>query len=241
MKKQIALVTGANRGIGYEVVKQLAQASYQVILTGRDSDKVNKAASELAGQGLAVEGMAMEVTDESSVKELAEKVLSKYGHLNVIINNAGGNFDYDKSVSQMDLKFASETLELNLLSAWRVSMAFLPLLIKVPGSRIVNVASGAGSHADTNFGLTVTGGSISAYGVSKCALNALTCKFATELKKDGILVNSVCPGFTATYPGAEAQGARPVKDGAASVVWAATLPPDGPTGGFFRDGKTIGW
>jgi NAD(P)-dependent dehydrogenase (short-subunit alcohol dehydrogenase family) len=103
------------------------------------------------------------------------------------------------------------------------------------------VSSGAGSHGDLQFGLTTGGGSVASYGISKAALNALTTKFATELVGTGILVNAVCPGLTATAPGMEAMGARPVAEGAASVIWAALLPNDGPSGGFFRDGQPLPW
>ena len=119
--------------------------------------------------------------------------------------------------------------------------AFLPYVLKSSSPRIVNVSSGAGSYADPYFGLATNSGSVAAYGISKLALNGLTVKLASELKEKKVLVNSVCPGFTATYPEAKAQGARPVEEGAASVVWAAMIDDDGPTGGFFRDGKSIAW
>jgi NAD(P)-dependent dehydrogenase (short-subunit alcohol dehydrogenase family) len=110
-----------------------------------------------------------------------------------------------------------------------------------PHGRIVIVSSGAGSHGEPQFGLSANGGAAATYGISKAALNALTSKLAAELEGSGVLVNAVDPGLTATYPGAEAMGARPVPDGAASVVWAATLPDDGPAGGFFRDGEPLPW
>lgn len=117
----------------------------------------------------------------------------------------------------------------------------MPLLRRSSHGRIVNVSSGAGSHGDTQFGLTTNRGAVASYGISKAALNALTTKLAAELDGTGILVNAVCPGLTATAPGMEAMGARPIPEGAASVVWAATLPDDGPTGGFFRDGNPLPW
>ena len=110
-----------------------------------------------------------------------------------------------------------------------------------PHPRVVNVSSGAGSHADPAFGLAVRGGAAATYGISKAALNALTSTLAAELAGTPVIVNAVCPGLTATYPGAEAMGARPVAESAAGVVWAATLPDDGPRGGFFRDAKPLGW
>jgi len=119
--------------------------------------------------------------------------------------------------------------------------AFLPLLQQSPHPRLVNVASGAGSHGDEQFGLTRRGGKAASYGISKAALLALTSTLAAELDGSNVLVNAVCPGLTATWPGAEAMGARPLPDGAASVVWAATLPDDGPHGGFFRNGHPVPW
>jgi NAD(P)-dependent dehydrogenase (short-subunit alcohol dehydrogenase family) len=119
--------------------------------------------------------------------------------------------------------------------------AFLPLLRKSEHARIVNVSSGAGSHGDQAFGLTTDNQMGTSYAVAKAALNALTVKVAKEVAVDNILVNSVCPGFTATFEGGDAMGARPVSEGAASVVWAATLPDGGPTGQFFRDGRPLPW
>jgi NAD(P)-dependent dehydrogenase (short-subunit alcohol dehydrogenase family) len=117
----------------------------------------------------------------------------------------------------------------------------LRLLRRSDHPRIVNLASGAGSHGDESFGLGRRQGAAASYGISKAALGALTSTFAAELATTGVLVNAVCPGLTATYPGAEAMGARPVVDGAASVVWAVTLPDGGPSGGFFRDGQPLPW
>jgi NAD(P)-dependent dehydrogenase (short-subunit alcohol dehydrogenase family) len=130
-------------------------------------------------------------------------------------------------------------METVLFGSWRLTQALLPLLRKSAHPRVVNVSSGAGSHADTSFGLYSGNGIGTSYAVAKKALNALTVKFANENKD--MLINAVCPGFTATFEGGEAMGARPVKDGAASILYAALLPDDGPTGGFFRDGQPIGW
>ena len=118
---------------------------------------------------------------------------------------------------------------------------FLPLIRRSGHGRIVNVSSGAGSHGDPQFGLTTNRGSAASYGISKAAINALTAKLAAELEGTGVLVNAVCPGLTATAPGMEAMGARPISEGAASVVWGAVIPDGGPTGGFFRDGEPLPW
>ncbi|MCX6856081.1 MAG: SDR family NAD(P)-dependent oxidoreductase [Verrucomicrobia bacterium] len=238
----IALVTGANRGLGLEVCRQLAMHGYTVILSGRDFEKVTQAAQELSSATQTVHPLALETGSHDSVMEAAETIARKFGRLDVLVNNAGGNFDTDSLTTTVAMDYVRETLEMNLIGAWRVIQAMLPLLRKSSHARIVNVSSGAGAfESEIGFGLTKMGGAAPAYSISKTALTALTVKLASELKDSGILINAVCPGWTATYPGGEAQGARPVAEGAASIVWAAMLPGDGPSGGFFRDGEKLSW
>ena len=150
------------------------------------------------------------------------------GRLDVLVNNAATYVDWTETATRADLAVAHQVLEVNLFGAWRLAIALLPLLRQSAHPRIVNVSSGAGSHGDNQFGLAKRGGTAASYGISKAALNALTSTLAAELADTPILVNAVCPGLTATWPGAEAMGARPVTEGAASVLWAATLPDDGP-------------
>lgn len=237
----IALVTGGNRGIGLEVVRQLAQNGMTVILAARDLAKAQESAAALAAEGLSVLAKAVDVSDGESVKRLAADVEAEFGVLDVLVNNAAAYVDWSETASVADIGSVRAVLETNLFGAWRMSQAFLPLMRKSAHGRIVNVSSGAGSHGDMQFGLTTNGGASASYGVSKAALNGLTSKLAAELASTSILVNSVCPGLTATAPGMEAMGARPVSEGAKSVVWAALLPDDGPNGGFFRDGKPLAW
>ncbi len=237
----IALVTGANRGIGLEVVRQLAAQGMTVILAARDMTKAQDAAEALKGIGLNVIPKVVDVADDASVRTLAEAVAAEFGHLDILVNNAAGYVDWMETASTADLAAVHTLLETNLFGAWRMTQAFLPLLRQSAHGRVVNVSSGAGSHGDTNFGLTTNNGASASYGISKAALNALTVKFAVELAGSGVLVNAACPGLTATAPGMEAMGARPVADGARSIVWVATLPDDGPTGGFFRDGQPLAW
>ncbi len=236
----IALVTGANRGIGLEVCRQLAQRGFTVILGSRDRGKGEQAARLLSEEGVNVNPHQLDVTDPASIDVLLAHVTQKWDWLDVLVNNAGINYDIWQKAGSTDLKMVRETLETNLFGAWRMCRAFLPLIRKSKHGRIVNVASEAGSF-QSPYGLGSMEGALPAYGVSKAALNALTVKLAAEHKGAGVLVNSVCPGWSATAPGSEAQGARPIPDGAAGVVWAATLPDDGPTGGFFRDGKPLPW
>ncbi|MBL8166494.1 MAG: SDR family NAD(P)-dependent oxidoreductase [Anaerolineae bacterium] len=241
MPTRIALVTGANRGIGLEVARQLGQQGMTVIVTARDQQKADSAAQELIAEGLNVIARTVDVSDDSSVRALAEDLNTQFGHLDVLVNNAAAYVDWTETASSADLGAVQTVLETNLFGAWRMTQALLPLLRKSSAARVVNVSSGAGSHGDTQSGLRTNRGAVASYGISKAALNALTVKFAVELEGSGILVNATCPGLTATAPGMEAMGARPVVDGARSVVWAALLPDDGPTGGFFRDGQSLPW
>ncbi|HJT16648.1 MAG TPA: SDR family oxidoreductase [Thermoanaerobaculia bacterium] len=227
---KIALVTGANRGIGLEVCRQLAQKDFAVVLTARDEAKARAAAKKLDAK---VEPLALDVTDPASIKKAATQFAKRYDHLDVLVNNAGINYDTWENVENADIDgTVTETIATNLLGAWRVCQAFLPLLRKSRAARIVNVSSESGSLAEMGAGPP-------AYQVTKAALNALTRTLAGELRGTHILVNAVCPGWVATDMGGS--GGRPVADGAASIVWAATLPDDGPSGGFFRDGQPLPW
>jgi NAD(P)-dependent dehydrogenase (short-subunit alcohol dehydrogenase family) len=226
---RIALVTGGNRGIGLEVVRQLAERGYTAVLGARDLEKGRAAA---AGLGAEVEPRRLDVADDRSVRELTDALERDFGRLDVLVNNAAIHYDTWQRGLDADLDIVHEALETNLFGAWRTTQACLPLLRRSPHARIVNVSSGAGA-------LTDMGGGAPAYRVSKASLNALTRILAGELRDEGILVNSVCPGWVATDMGGS--GGRPVEEGAASVMWAVLLPDDGPTGGFFRDGRPIDW
>ncbi|KOP24165.1 short-chain dehydrogenase [Hapalosiphon sp. MRB220] len=228
----IAIATGANRGIGLEVARQLAHQNITVILGARDLEKGKAAAETLAKEGLEVLPRWLDVTNQESIDRLVTQVKEEFGRLDILINNAGILYDTWQQASNANFDTVQEALETNTFGPWRMCQAFIPLLRQSKHGRIVNVSSGAGS-------LTSMSGGTPAYSVSKVALNALTRMLAEELKGTGILVNSVCPGWVATEMGGA--GGRPVEDGAAGVVWAATLPDDGPTGGFFRDGKPLAW
>jgi NAD(P)-dependent dehydrogenase (short-subunit alcohol dehydrogenase family) len=230
----VVLITGAAKGIGREVARQLAERGATVHLSARDEGRAREAASGLAGD---VPPLAVAVTDDASV-EAAAGALDR---LDVLINNAAAYVDWTETASGANLDAAMGVLDVNLLGAWRVTKAMLPLLRESPHPRIVNVSSGAGSHGDEQFGLTRRSGAAASYGISKAALNALTSTLAAELAGTPVLVNAACPGLTATWPGAEQMGARPIPDGAASVVWVASLPDDGPSGGLFRDGEPLAW
>src|SRR5436190_20567271 len=231
-KSGIALVTGGNRGIGFEVCRQLAERGFTVLLTARDADKARAAAARIKATG-HVEPLALDVSDRRSIERAAAEASKRHDHLDVLVNNAGINYDTWETAESADIDgTVMETIRTNLLGPWRVCQAFLPLLRKSTAARIVNVSSESGSLAHMGAGPP-------AYQVTKAALNALTRTLAGELRHAHILVNAVCPGWVATDMGGA--GGRPVSEGAAGIVWAATLPDKGPTGGFFRDRNPLHW
>ncbi|MDL4815284.1 SDR family oxidoreductase [Actinomadura opuntiae] len=223
MDVTISLVTGANRGIGLEVCRQLAERGHEVLLGARDPGAAERAAKEAGATPVR-----LDVTSEADIARVAADV----GRLDVLVNNAAITYDTWQRASDADLDVVREAAETNLYGPWRLTQALLPVLRRSPHGRIVNVSSEAASLAGMGSGTP-------AYSASKVALNALTRMFAAELRADGVLVNAVCPGWVATDMGGP--GGRPVADGAAGVVWAATLPDGGPTGGFFRDGRPLPW
>jgi NAD(P)-dependent dehydrogenase (short-subunit alcohol dehydrogenase family) len=229
----VALVTGANRGIGREVARQLAERGYEVLLSARDGEKASAAAAELAeGTGAVVRALTLDVADPASIAAAAEQVQADPGRLDVLVNNAGIGSDFGVSGVDPDFDKIQAALETNFYGAYRLTIALLGLLRKSEHPRIVNVSSGMGGVAEM-------GGWSPGYRVSKAALNAMTRILSTELAGEGFLVNSACPGFVNTDMGGPMGAKKPVKDGAAGIVWLATLPDDGPTGGFFRDGKPV--
>jgi NAD(P)-dependent dehydrogenase (short-subunit alcohol dehydrogenase family) len=228
----VAVVTGASRGIGLEICRQLAALGYVVLLGSRDLRTAELAAKELDPELARVVPVHVEVDNSVNIEQLAEWVRERYGRVDAIVNNASTAPDLWGIAGSTDLSPVAEALDVNLFGAWRVSQALLPLLRSSPRPRIVNVSSESGSIALMHGGRP-------AFSVSKAALNALTRTMAGELYRDGILVNAVCPGPVNT-DGARGSG-RSAAQGAASVVWAVTLPNGGPTGTFTRDGRELPW
>jgi NAD(P)-dependent dehydrogenase (short-subunit alcohol dehydrogenase family) len=222
----VALVTGANRGIGRETARQLAEQGFDVFVGARDEDNAKEAAEAIGGRPLQ-----LDVTDPASIERAAAAIRQDPGSLDVLVNNAGIGEDFDVSGLEPDFEAIQRTLDTNLLGAYRVTVALLPMLRASDHGRIVNVSSGMG-------GISEMAGYAPGYRLSKAGLNAMTRILANELEGDGVLVNSACPGFVKTRM-AGRYATKPVEDGAAGVVWLATLPDDGPTGGFFRDGEPI--
>jgi NAD(P)-dependent dehydrogenase (short-subunit alcohol dehydrogenase family) len=228
----IALVTGANRGIGRETARQLAAKGYRVILSARDEGKAKSAAEELAAEGGDVRPLTLDVSDPASIERAAADLSAEPGQLDVLVNNAGIGSDFGVAGADPDFDAIQRALDTNFFGAYRLTIALLPLLRKSSSPRIVSVSSGMGGVAEM-------GGWSPGYRISKAALNSMTRILSTELKDDDFLVNSACPGFVATDMGGQFGAKKSVEDGAAGIVWLATLPDDGPTGGFFRDGKPI--
>jgi NAD(P)-dependent dehydrogenase (short-subunit alcohol dehydrogenase family) len=230
----LAVVTGASRGIGVEVCRQLAALGYVVVLGSRDLREAELAAKELDPTGERVVPAHIEVDNSVNVEQLAEWVRGRWGRVDAIVNSASTEPDQYAIAGTTDLSPIAEALDVNLFGAWRVIQALLPLLRSSPRPRVVNVSSEGGSIA-------LMSGGRPAYSVSKAALNALTRMLAGELYRDGILVNAVCPGWTTNDGPGGRGGNRSAAQGAASVVWAVTLPNGGPTGTFTRDGRELPW
>jgi NAD(P)-dependent dehydrogenase (short-subunit alcohol dehydrogenase family) len=233
-KRKIALVTGGNRGLGYETCRQLAQLGLTVLLGARDLTKGKSAAYQLnEREDLDVKFYQLDVSNQKSIYNIAKEVEQQFGRLDILVNNAAILYDTGQKAVDADLEVVNNALRTNLFGPWRLSQAFIPIMKTNRYGRIVNVSSLGGSLQYTNYGGTP------AYSISKVALNMLTRKLAAELVNTGIIVNSVDPGWVATDIGGH--GGRPVVEGAKGIVWAATLSDDGPSGGFFCDGKAVLW
>ena len=233
LEGRVALVTGGARNIGRAICLALAQGGATVVVNARTSlDAAQGVVAEIekgGGKGLA---HLADVADERAVEAMLAEVRSRFGRLDVLVNNAAVLYDPWARASEADLGEVHTGFETNVFGPWRTTLAFLPLLRGSRHPRVVNVSSEAGSISG------MTGGGSPTYATSKAALNALTRLLAAELRSDRILVNAVCPGWTDTDMG---RGGRPVAEGAASVLWGVHLPDDGPTGGFFRDGRPLPW
>ena len=224
--KRVALVTGGNRGIGLEIARVLARKGVSVVVGARNLKSVEKAAA-------AVE---LDVTSHESVAAAVREIVERFGRLDVLVNNAGILIDSGKTAMSVAIEAVEQTLDTNVVGAWRMTQAVVPQMRKQRYGRIVNLSSSMGSFAD----LRDSGGGWSAYRMSKTALNAMTVLFASELRGDGILVNSCHPGWVRTDMGGP-DAERSVEEGADTPVWLALLPDDGPTGGYFYDRKPLEW
>jgi NAD(P)-dependent dehydrogenase (short-subunit alcohol dehydrogenase family) len=228
--ERVALVSGGNRGIGLEVCRQLAERGITVVMGSRDAEQGREAAAGLP-DGVVVH--QLDVADPESVERLASSVQEEFGRIDVLVNNAAISNDEGQSGVEADLDRVKEALEANLFGAWRLCEVAIPMMRRNGYGRIVNVSTGLASLEDM-------GGGSPGYRVSKTALNVLTRILASELRGSGILVNAVNPGWVQTDMGGSG-ATRTVEEGAEALVWAATLPNNGPNGGFFRDREPVTW
>jgi len=233
-RRRVAVVTGANRGIGYEICRKLGQLDIHVVLTSRDAAKGKAACQSLRGEELPITFCRLEVTSARSVKALAAFVAKRFGRLDILVNNAGIMIDpHGARLVELEPKILRTTLETNTLGPLMLIQALLPLMKARNYGRIVNLSSTLGQLSEMKSGTP-------SYRISKTALNALTRIVADEARAFGILVNSMSPGWVKTRMGGP-NAPRTVAQGADTAVWLATLPADGPTGGFFYERKPIPW
>jgi len=235
----VALVTGANKGLGKEIARQLGAQGVFVLLGARDRERGQRAEAELKGQGLKVQYVPLDVVDPQSVEQAAQQVDKQFGRLDILVNNAGIALDWFPP-SELDTEALKKTYETNVFGVFRVTKAMLPLLKRSKAGRIVNMSSALGSLAFHTDGMFKDANRLLAYCSSKAALNAITVAFAKELRNTSIKVNSANPGYTATDMN-QNQGPKTVEQGARTPVRLALLGDDGPTGGNFSDEGVVPW
>lgn len=228
-----ALVTGANRGIGLEICRQLAARGFRVLLTSRDVAKGRAAAAGLAQDGLSVDVHPLDVSDAASISHLRDVILRDYGRLDVLVNNAAIYPDEGVRLLDVSPQIVRDTLETNTLGPLLTSQAFIPLMLRHGYGRVVNISSEMGQ-------LEGMGGQTGAYRVSKTALNAVTVVMAAETQGTNVKINCMCPGWVRTDMGGH-HADLSVAEGADTAIWLATLPDDGPSGGFFQKRQRIAW
>jgi NAD(P)-dependent dehydrogenase (short-subunit alcohol dehydrogenase family) len=236
MEKKIAVVSGANRGLGLGTSLSLAEKNYHVVMLARKIDGMEQHIQNIKNKGQSAEVFKLDVTDEAAIRNLKKYLEDTYGHIDVLVNNAGVYLESGKvpsSVLEVPAEICLKTFEINSLGPLRLTQALVPLLAKSKSARIVNVSSGMGSMSEMGAGFA-------AYRMSKSALNALTRVFAAELADKKIKVNAICPGWVRTDMGGPS-AQRSIEEGVSGIVWAATLPDSGPSGGYFRDGKKVEW
>jgi NAD(P)-dependent dehydrogenase (short-subunit alcohol dehydrogenase family) len=227
--RKIILVTGGNRGIGLEICKQLCEKGHEVIMGSRNVKDGEEKAKEIDGKIFV---QKLDVTDGQDIDNVVKYIQKEFGHLDVLINNAGISFGR-KGTFDIDLQDVKKIMETNFYGAWKISQAMIPLLKNSNEGRIINISSGMGALDD------LANGNYAGYRLSKSGLNGLTIMMANELKSKNIKVNAMCPGWVRTDMGGNA-APRSVEQGADTAVWMATEEKI-PTGKFFRDRKEIDW
>jgi NAD(P)-dependent dehydrogenase (short-subunit alcohol dehydrogenase family) len=237
-KNTVALVTGANKGIGFETARQLGKRGFTVLLGARNATSGTTAADTLKSEGIDAAFVLLDVTDQATIGQAVRLIGEKYGRLDVLINNAGVFLEKGRLPGQLDLQTLRNTFEVNFFGVFAVTTAFLPLLQRSSAGRIVNVSSGQGSlERSSRAG---TGRIQLAYNSSKAALNMLTIQFAKELAGTPIKINSAAPGFTVTDLN-EGKGSKTPAEASRIIVQLATLDENGTTGGFFEEAGDVPW
>ena len=239
--QRVALVTGANRGIGYTIAKGLAEGDIMVVLGARDAKKGAAAASKLQSEGLTAYFELLDVTSEKSIQAVVANIQTRFNRLDILINNAGILIDGDAHTLNVSQDILLKTLHTNVLGPLMLCQDCIPLMKAGGYGRIVNMSSTLGSLAEmTDPDSGYAGVETPAYRLSKAALNAITALVAKKVRHENILVNSVCPGWVRTDMGGDQAPLTP-EQGADTPLWLATLPDDGPTGGFFTERQQISW
>ena len=240
LRGKVALVTGANKGIGLEIARQLAHQGGTVLIGARDEQRGQEAAKTLQNEGAEAHFIHLDVTDQATIDAVVQKIESEFGRLDILVNNAALALDRTPP-SQLDMEILRRTYETNFFGVFAVTKALLPLLRKSEAGRIVNMSSGLGSltqTSDPNWPFAEV--NLLAYNSSKTALNALTVQFANELRSTPIKVNAADPGYVATDLN-DHRGYRTVQQGATAPVRLATLPADGPTGSCYDEDGIVPW
>ena len=239
-EQTIVLVTGANKGIGYEIAAGLGALGWSVGVGARDEQRREAAVEKLRAAGADAFGVPLDVTDDASVAAAAGLIEDRTGRLDVLVNNAGITGGMPQTPSAVDPATVRAAVETNVIGVIRVTNAVLPLLRRSASPRIVNMSSSVGSLTLQTTPGTEMGPISAAYVASKTFLNAVTVQYVKELRDTNILINAACPGYTATDLNGF-RGVRTPEQGAAIAIWLATLPDDGPTGGFFDDAGMVPW
>lgn len=232
-ERKVAVVTGANRGLGLETCRRLAERGYRVILCSRDSAKGRTAAAPLVARGLSVVPMALDVTDPDEIDSFCGEVATLYGRVDVLVNNAGVSLDGGRGVFAVGVETFRMTMETNVLGPLRLCQLIVPDMVRRGYGRVVNVSSRLGQ-------LSTMGDRSPAYALSKAALNALTRVVAGAAQGANVLVNTAAPGWVRTDMGGP-KAPRSLEEGTDTIVWLATLPDGGPSGEFFYDRAPIPW
>jgi len=240
-QQTVALVTGANKGIGFEIARGLGAQGKVVLLGSRDDNRGKRAAAQLIAEGIDARPMELDVTDRFSILSAVAQIDAQFGRLDILVNNAGVSFDAGAKPSAVDLSAVRRVYDVNVFGVIAMTQAMLPLLLKSQRGRIVNVSSGLGSLGwNTDPALSAHFPLLLGYNTSKSALNALTVQFAKELRGTPIKVNAACPGYCATDLNNHS-GTRTAQQGSVTPIHLATLPDDGPTGGLFNDDGVVPW